>query len=289
MGTDYQSGIFDKTCRLHVFSEFVLRQDADPAALRRALAKLIAQAPAVGSVTLAFGPSMWQVLDGEFAFPPFSLDDQLPSTQADLLVWIQGQDRGDLFDLVMGCRGALAGLMDCQLELDGFVYHDSRDLTGFVDGIGNPKGEKALQAARVPEGKPGAGGSYVLTQKWVHDLAHFNRLPVSEQENVIGRTKADAVEFDEDRMPANAHVGRTDVSHDGVPQKIWRRSVPFGNSSEHGLYFVAFSCELERFDYLLKRMFGMTEDGIRDRLLEFSEPVMSSWWYAPNAAWFDRL
>jgi porphyrinogen peroxidase len=114
-------------------------------------------------------------------------------------------------------------------------------------------------------------------------------LPEAEQENVFGRTKADAVEFDDERMPANAHVGRTDVDRHGVPQKIWRRSVPYGNTTEYGLYFIAFSCELDRFDYLLRRMYGLTDDGVRDRLLDFTQPVTGSWWYAPTRAWLAAL
>jgi putative iron-dependent peroxidase len=206
----------------------------------------------------------------------------VPATQADLFLWLQGEHRSDLFDVAMQCRDKLDSFFTVQLEQDGFVYHDMRDLTGFVDGIGNPEGDKALKAALVPEGQPGAGGSFVFAQLWRHDLAAFNQLSVAEQENVFGRTKADAVEFDDERMPADAHVGRTDTDHDGVPQKIWRRSVPWGNSSQHGLYFLAFSCEVERFDFLLRRMYGMTEDGIRDQLTRFSAPQTGSYWYAPT-------
>ena len=123
----------------------------------------------------------------------------------------------------------------------------------------------------------------------MHDLEAFSALSVTDQEQVFGRTKEDAVEFSDDEMPADAHVGRTDVERDGVPQKIWRRSVPYGGVMEHGSYFVAFSCELDRFDYLLRRMYGMIEDGVRDRLTHFSTPVMSSWWYAPTRAFLQAI
>ena len=285
--TDFQPGIFDKQHRLHLFAEFVRRDGVTAETLRTQLLELQQQVPEGLTLTLALGPDLWQLLDGSFSFPPFSLEGRVRATQGDLLLWIQGDDRGDIFDLIMAASECLSSSMESQLELDAFVYHDSRDITGFVDGIGNPKGDKALAAALVPEGSPGAGGSFVLTQKWVHDLAAFKALPVAEQERVIGRTKEDAVEFSDDEMPVNAHVGRTDVAHNGVPQKIWRRSVPYGNSSEHGIFFVAFSCELERFDYLLRRMFGMADDDVTDRLLEFSQPVTSSWWYAPTRSWLE--
>lgn len=286
----YQPAIFNKSHNQHVFIELCLRQGDRKEAVRGALRQLLAGGQD-GNVLqlLAFGHRLWGQLDGRFEVPPFSMEGRVPATQGDLLVWLQGSDRGFLFDRALACFKLLRDDFDLQLEIQAFVYHDMRDLSGFVDGIGNPQGEKALAAALVPPGHPGEGGSFMLTQKWVHNLDAFNALSVNEQEHVFGRTKADAVEFDEADMPANAHVGRTDVSHDGVPQKIWRRSVPYGGVSEHGLYFVAFSCELDRLDYLLRNMYGMNDDGIRDRLLEFTQPVTSSWWYAPTQEWLAAL
>jgi porphyrinogen peroxidase len=279
--SDFQPAIFDRSSRQHLLFEFLLKPGADIQQVGQALASAVTQ-PGKVKVVLAVGPSLASRLGFEVDFPNFSLEGVVPATQSDLFLWLQGDHRSDLFDAAMTCRAALDPLFSIQLEQDGFVYHDMRDLTGFVDGIGNPEGDKALQAALIPSGQPGAGGSFVLGQLWRHDLSAFNTLSVAEQENVIGRTKADAVEFDEERMPADAHVGRTDVSHDGVPQKIWRRSVPWGSSSQHGLYFLAFSCEISRFDFLLRRMYGLTEDGIRDQLTRYSAPQTGSYWYAPT-------
>ncbi|MCG8394998.1 MAG: Dyp-type peroxidase [Pseudomonadales bacterium] len=284
-----QTGIFDRSYQHHLFFEFCLGSGQDLDAVRQALIRIRDLKSDTTPLLVAFGPALWEALDGRFTFPAFSLEGHVPATQGDLWVWVQARDRGDLFDTGMQVRDAVGDLLSTQLELNGFVYHDMRDLTGFVDGIGNPSGEKAEQAAFIAEPHPGAGGSWVLSQKWVHDLKAFNQLPVSEQENVIGRTKADAVEFDEERMPPDSHVGRTDVDRNGVPQKIWRRSVPYGDSSEHGLYFLAFSCELDRYDYLMRRMYGIADDTVRDRLLDFSQPVMSSWWYAPSQEWLDKI
>lgn len=278
---NYQPGIFDKTYSEHIFLEYALAHGASIDAVRKALTKLSEQ-HSESLITLALGPKLWSDLGGNFYFPPFSLEGQVPATQGDLLVWIQAANRSVAFDESRRVSHLLRDRFSTQLEVQAFVYHDMRDITGFVDGIGNPEGEAALQAALIPGSHPGGGGSFVLTQKWVHDLDSFEALSVSEQENVFGRTKQDAVEFDDERMPAIAHVGRTDASRDGVPQKIWRRSVPYGNSTEHGSYFVAFSCELDRFDYLLRRMFAMTDDHVKDRLTDYSQPVMSSWWYAPT-------
>ncbi len=285
----FQQGIFDRSHQHHVFLEFTRNESAVGSDARAALARLADLALGTTVRVTALGPTLWRELDDAFSFPPFSLDDKAPSTQGDLFVWLQDSDRGNLFDASRAVAGSLGAAFSLQLEVNGFVYHDMRDLTGFVDGIGNPQGEKAHQAALVPPSQPGAGGSFVLSQKWVHQLDAFNALAETEQERVIGRTKKDAVEFSADDMPADAHVGRTDVDHDGVPQKIWRRSVPYGSTSEHGLYFLAFSCDLSRFDYLMRRMYGMTGDGITDRLLDYTRPVSGSWWYAPTQEWLSAL
>ena len=284
-----QTGIFDRSYQHHLFFEFCLGSGQEMQAVRAALRQLNSLKSEKTPVLMAFGPALWEQLDTRFSFPPFSLEGHVPATQGDLWVWVQAKERGDLFDAGMQVRDAVGELLSTQLELNSFVYHDMRDLTGFVDGIGNPTGDKAEKAAFIAEPHPGAGGSWVLTQKWVHDLKKFNQLPVNEQENVFGRTKEDAVEFDEERMPANAHVGRTDVDRDGVPQKMWRRSVPYGDSSEHGLYFLAFCCELDRYDYLLRRMYGIADDTVKDRLLDYTRPVMGSWWYAPDQEWLDKI
>ncbi len=286
----YQTGIFDKSRSQHVFLEYSLRQGRNRDALLTALRKLVALTlPGDTVPVFAFGHRLWQQLDNSFELPPFSLEGKVPATQGDLLIWLQSADRSHLFDAALAVDHLVREVFSLQLEVQSFVYHDMRDLSGFVDGIGNPAGDKALDAALVKDGHPGAGGSFVLTQKWVHDLDEFNRHSVAEQERMIGRTKADAVEFDEADMPPDSHVGRTDISRDGVAQKIWRRSVPYGGVSEHGLYFVAFSCELDRLDYLMRNMYGMNGDGIRDQLLSFTQPVTSSWWYAPTQQYLSTL
>jgi putative iron-dependent peroxidase len=166
--------------------------------------------------------------------------------------------------------------------LPAFVYRDSRDLTGFIDGSANPKDDDRYAAALIPQDRPGAGGSIVMTQKWIHDLDAFQRLPVRDQERVIGRTKEDSIELDEDEMPEDSHVSRTDVKVDGTALKIYRRSTPFGRVEGHGLYFVAFACERRRIEIPLKRMFGLSDDRIHDRLTSFSRAVSGSYWFAPN-------
>lgn len=212
-----------------------------------------------------------------------------PASQHDLLVWLQGPSRDVLFDAAKAVDAALHGAFRRALDVSGFVYHDSRDLTGFVDGSANPEGDLRRETAVLGEGEPGAGGAFMITQKWVHHLDAFEALPVAEQERVIGRTKPDSVEFEGDAMPEDAHVARADVDVDGVPQRLFRRSFPYGTVSEHGLYFLAFSADPDRFDVILRRMFGASAEGVVDRLLDFSTPHSGSYWFAPSRADLDAL
>ena len=162
----FQSGIFDKRFGEQVFLEYALARGASEEALREALRAVLALNDEDSAViTVAFGPQVWDLLDGGFDFPPFSLEGQVPSTQGDLLVWVQSPDRSHVFDAALAIHRALGDRFSTQLEISAFVYHDMRDLTGFVDGIGNPQGDKAMLAALVPEAHPGAGGSFVLTQR----------------------------------------------------------------------------------------------------------------------------
>jgi putative iron-dependent peroxidase len=134
----------------------------------------------------------------------------------------------------------------------------------------------------VPEGQPGAGGSHVIAMRWVHNLRAFEALPVEEQERVFGRTKADSVEFADDVKPPTAHIARAEIEDEsGEELPIYRRSVPYGTIREHGLYFVAFSADRARFDRMLARIFGVSGDGLHDRLADFTRPVSGAYYFAP--------
>jgi putative iron-dependent peroxidase len=82
--------------------------------------------------------------------------------------------------------------------------------------------------------------------------------------------------------PRSAHVARMTIEEDGHELEIYRRSVPYGNVEEHGLYFVAFSADRSRYDRMLARMFGTAGDGVLDRLGEFSRPVSGAYYFAPS-------
>ncbi len=274
-----QRGIFAAGQPHQAALEFSLAGNVSDTAVRAALAALTLD----GSV-LAFGPALHLRLSGQAVsgLAPFetiagSDGKSAPASQGDLLLWLQGSARDQVFDASRSASLALAPVAHLDRECTGFRYHDSRDLTGFIDGTANPSGALARQTALDAE-----GGAHVLTQKWLHDLTAFEALGVREQERVIGRTKANSIELSAEAMPADSHVSRTDVAVAGEPQRIFRRSFPYGSLSEHGLYVLAFAADPVRFRLLLGRMFGTAEDGLRDRLTDFSRPLSGAYWYAPS-------
>lgn len=277
-----QTAIFKDFAHCHRHLEFSVSASMEASKLVACLNLVKAN----DNVVVGFGADLWGSL-GQAMPPehkPFADIGAARSTQADLWFWIAGDDHSEVLDLASAVMNSLSGIADLVADIDGQQYHQSRDRSGFEDGTGNPGNEKAREAAAIiPEGVVGAGGSYVLTQQWQHKLSQFHQLPVTEQEAVIGRTKEKSVELRGDAMPANSHVSRTDVKVGDVAQKVWRRSVPWGGVAENGLYFVGFACELSRLEIQLERMYGLSDDGISDRLTQFSSAIRSSWWFVPSA------
>ena len=280
----WQAGILQDDSAHHIFLEFTVR--GAPASLPgRGLA---ATPVPEGAQVVAFGAGL---LGGLSALPMpsgaanFTAIEGVegfnaPATQRDLFVWLHGERRDELFMRALEWREALREAADLAAEEHGFRFRDSRDLTGFVDGSANPKEDARRTVATIGEGGH-AGGSFVMAQRWVHNLADFNALPVPDQERVIGRTKADSVELTGDAMPQDSHVSRTDLKHDGEAVKIYRRSAPVGGVRDPGLYFLAFSADLNRFRRLLESMYGLADPSRRDRLLSYSKPISGSFFYAP--------
>ena len=249
------------------------------------------------SVVIAFGKKSWEIIQPKWTpeklkdFNPLSgkKNYNMPSTQADLLVWAHTNSKSDLFDFTEGLKTSMEGVVAITIQQEGFVYKDSRDLIGFVDGTGNPKEEKIIAAAVIPENRIGHGGSYVFTQQWNHNLKAFNKESVHNQEQIVGRTKVEDVELEGAAMPKDSHVSKTDLKVDGEAMKIYRRSYPFANKDENGLYFLAFTCDPLRIDVQLESMLGNSDDNTPDRLMEFSTPVTGSYYFAPSQEDLDVL
>lgn len=287
-----QSSIFNETSTNYHHLEYIFKDDVYLPEIHAALTSALKKQAADVNIVIAFGPSACNTLLPALQLKQFHDFTTLRSphgkiaaaTQADVMFWIHSNDISTALEQAVHIHNAISSIADNQLDISGFQYRKNRDLIGFVDGTANPKEDAKQLAALIPTGQPGEGGAYVLSQKWVHDLSGFNAMKVPEQEAVVGRTKEDDVELSGDAMPANSHVARTDVAG----MKIYRRSSPFGNASEHGLYFLAFACEQQRFATQLQRMYGIT-DGVTDRLIDFSDAVTGSYWFAPSQTELDKL
>jgi porphyrinogen peroxidase len=211
------------------------------------------------------------------------------ATPGDLLFHLRAT-RSDLcFALAAEIMTRLRGAVTVRDEVQGFKYLDVRDLMGFVDGTENPVGAAAREAVLIGGEDPEhAGGSYVIVQKYLHDLESWNALPVEAQERIIGRTKATNVELDED----DSHVALNTVTGpDGEEQDILRDNMPFGSPGrgEFGTYFIGYSRTPDVTEQMLRNMFLGTAAAPHDRILDFSTAVTGTLFYAPSAGFLDDL
>ena len=240
-------------------------------------------------MTIAFGADFWHSLghanEGREIRPFVPLGNGLcPATQCDLMIHIQSCHFGLNYLLAEQVNAAFGSSIRIENETHGFRMPEERGLDGFVDGTENPHGEEKIAAvATIAQDQPDAGGSYIVLQKYLHDLKKWSSIRVAEQEQAVGRSKADNIEFARaDRLP-DSHLGRTNIKENGVGLKIVRRSLPFGYiSGEHGLQFIAYCATLHNIDEQLKFMFG-DKDGKIDLLLKhMSTAVRSAYYYAPS-------
>ena len=178
-------------------------------------------------------------------------------------------------------------------EVSGFQYFDVRDLLGFVDGTENPVGRAAREAVVIGGEDPEfAGGSYVIVQKYVHDMAAWNALPVEQQERAIGRSKLTNMEMDDDVKPADSHIALNVITGpDGTERKILRDNMPFGSAGqgEFGTYFIGYARTPSVTEQMLRNMFLGTDSASHDRILDFSTAVTGSLFHVPSADFLDDL
>ena len=294
-----QSGIFALGTGSHSYLEFDLHARGDTLKLVQLIASLGEPRMTTGGVNLVVGfrPSLWARVAPEempAGVADFERDLRgvdgysMPATQHDLWVWVAGHSYHTVFDVTREAIATLAPVARLTAEVAGWTYKESRDLTGFIDGTENPPLSEAPEVALVPDGSPGAGGSVVLVQQWMHDVAAFEALTVEEQEKVIGRTKQTSTELPEEVRGAQSHVSRTVIEVNGVEQHIFRRNTPFGTATSHGTMFIGFSCDQHRLARMLDRMAG-AEDGIRDALTRYTTAVSGSYYFVPSVETLRRF
>ena len=207
----------------------------------------------------------------------------MPASQHDAVMWISGSAYDVVFDMAREVIATLGGLATVAEETSSWPYRHDRDLTGFIDGTENPTLIDAPGIALIPDGNPGAGGSILLLQKWMHDVTSWESLPLERQQDVIGRTKDDSAELE--NKPPDSHVARTDQDTFG---KVFRRNMPYGTVMDHGTMFVGFSADQQHLAKMLASMAGST-DGVRDALTLYTRPLTGAYYFIPSTDVLRRL
>ncbi|KAL3471731.1 hypothetical protein BJX99DRAFT_236883 [Aspergillus californicus] len=302
------------TAPLTRLATFLVLSVPDPSALptiRSTLASVSSLAKNVAfrdsganfTCTVGIGSSIWDELITNIPRPtelrPFreikGARHTAISTPGDLLFHIRSERRDLCFEFERQLMDRLGDTVRLVDETIGFRYFDARDLLGFVDGTANPVGPDVPRSVLVTsEDDPNAqGGSYVVVQKYVHDLAGWKNLPAEQQERIIGRTKPDNIELDdaEDGTQASHKTLSTIVDENNDEHEILRDNMPFGSpaSGEFGTYFIGYTRRLWVIEKMLERMFVGHPPGLHDRLLDFSRPLTGTVFFAPSATVLDGL
>ena len=250
------------------------------------------------SCIMGFGSEAWDRLFGQprpAELHPFSEIrgvHHAVSTPGDLLFHIRATQMGYCFELA---RAVMDRIGDCSTIVDethGFGYFDERDLLGFVDGTENPADQAAIDAAIVgDEDAKFAGGSYVIVQKYLHDLPKWEAMPVEYQEGVIGRHKLSDIEFADSAKQTYAHNVLTNIVENGEQLQIVRANMPFGEfgKGEFGTYFIGYARSPKRTEKMLENMFVGVPPGNYDRLLDVSTAVTGSLFFVPTASFLDDV
>lgn len=252
------------------------------------------------SSVVGFGTELWEKLHKDLPHGFHDLEPltstssteklSMPSTGGDLVIHIHGEQADLCFLLAQTFMNGIADKVEVLDERTCFRYLDRRDLTGFIDGTENPFSEEdRAGAALLGKGKF-EGGSFVFSQRFVHDLQTWQRLKVDAQEHVFGRTKLESIELPDGVKRTNSHVARVVIEDEkGEELEILRHSLPYGNGGgEQGLFFHAYTKDLTVIDRMLARMYGI-DDGITDRMLNFVTPVSGAYFFAPSQDLLDEI
>ncbi|RQS67300.1 Dyp-type peroxidase [Burkholderia sp. Bp8963] len=269
----------------------------DIAALVRSVGKRV---PAGNlSCVCGFGADAWDALFGTprpaalHPFREFGTGQRVAvATPGDILLHIRADATDLCFELATQLVGRLGDAVKIVDEVHGFRYFDQRAMIGFVDGTENPSGREAADFTVIgDEDAEFAGGSYVIVQKYLHDMAGWNALSVETQERIIGRTKLSDIELDAAVKPSSSHSSLTTLVENGEEVKILRDNMPFGRpgAGEFGTYFIGYARSPAPIEQMLENMFVGRPPGNYDRLLDYSRAVTGSLFFVPSADLLDAL
>jgi putative iron-dependent peroxidase len=251
------------------------------------------------SCVIGFGSDAWDYLFGQprpVQLHPFREirggTRHAVSTPGDLLFHIRAKRMDLSFELATQIMARIGNAVSPVDEVQGFRYFDDRDLMGFVDGTENPRGQAAADAVVIgDEDADFAGGSYVIVQKYLHNLDAWNALPTEAQERIIGRTKLSDIELDDSVKPTSAHSALTTIVENGKEIKILRDNMPFGRPGygEFGTYFIGYSRSPRTIEQMLENMFIGRPPGNYDHILDFSRAVTGNLFFVPSATFLENV
>ena len=250
------------------------------------------------SCVMGFGSDAWDRLFGQprpkdlHPFREIRGQHHAVSTPGDILLHVRATRMDLCFELATQIMSRLGDAVATADEVHGFSYFDDRDLIGFVDGTENPVDQAAIDAAIIGSEDPAfSGGSYVIVQKYLHDLRSWNALPVEQQEKIVGRTKLEDIELDDAVKPTYAHNALTTIVEDGKQLDIVRDNMPFGDigSGEFGTYFIGYARSPQRIEQMLVNMFVGRPPGNYDRLLDHSRAVTGTLFFVPSATFLQDV
>jgi len=278
---NWQSAILAPPTAAGRFITLGLTRDAKPRDVVARLGALTVGADLIVGLGAPLVGALGKQIAGLRAFPELrGPGGAFPSTQGAVWLSLGGTDPGAILHRARRVVASLGDSLRIDEDLPSFVYGGGRDLTGFEDGTENPKGERAIEVA-FGAGPAVTGGCFVATQKWIHDLGGFERLSRTARNDVIGRD----IDSNEElaSAPLSAHVKRAAQESYDPQAFLLRRSMPWGDVREHGLYFVAYAASLDPFERILRRMAGL-DDGVVDALLSFSRAVTGGYFWCPPVA-----
>lgn len=303
----YQSGVVAEASPAALFITLnQTRTEAAAARVKAALAKIPELQCAANAehpeaeihLVVAIGSHYWsqlQLSETPAQLSPFpSLENGefiAPNTPADLLLHIRSTQKDVNFKLAQTLMQTFGDAVTLVEEVEGFRYLDSRDLTGFVDGTENPEGEQREVVAVVgDEDAAFVGGSYIHLQRYVHNMPFWDQQTLKTQEDTIGRTKVDNIEYAGADKALTAHTKRTSLKDAaGQSIEILRHSMPYGNLQECGLLFASYCRTPENFTLMLESMINGDADGHCDHLLKYTRAVTGQAFFAPSVAWLEAL
>ena len=257
------------------------------------------KAPESGLSTLiGFSARAWPRLFAEHgvpqglnAFKPMQDGPRIfPATPGDIFIMIKSTRMDLNFQAAKYCRDAFADIATLTEDVQGYVYLDNRDMIDFVDGTENPIDEERASAVLADDIQPEyCGGSFLTVQQYIHKSHDWESQKIEYQEEVVGRTKLDNIELDDDTKPAWAHNNKSKVEVDGEEIKMFRQNRPFGNALEHGTMLIGFAKDPSVIDTSLTQMITADENGDYDRLLDFVDARTGACYFVPPQSFIDAF